>query len=391
MEGYVAERSVKETVEEMEYEITTYQGEHRDEYLVKEVKSGRCELFYKGLLQLSWKEMDGRKVGLFTVYEKGNVLRCVDWRKLNENEYRYVENCKNGLELVVESGQVVYRGGFDDAESMKREGKGMEFDVKTGRVLRCGVWKNDELFQITQEFESDEVMIEYAIEEGKSNLHVLNRHPVYRGGYIFDDSLSSYLRNGEGYNIEGGIAVSEGKWERGELKDIVDMFNGWYAKMEKSDVFDWGFYKRAEVRSLNEWKRVDKRITKLVIPSNSCNESKWKVFDVSELKCLKSIEIGDDCFENVEEVNVSELKKLDKLVIGKRSFRKSSGGGNEANRHFYLQDCERLRVLKIGTRSFSDYSVCKIENLPCLESIEMDDLNELSCNFYSASLKLKRE
>ena len=45
MEGYVAERSVKETVEEMEYEITTYQGEHRDEYLVKEVKSGRCELF----------------------------------------------------------------------------------------------------------------------------------------------------------------------------------------------------------------------------------------------------------------------------------------------------------------------------------------------------------
>ena len=214
---------------------------------------------------------------------------------------------------------------------------------------------------------------------------------MYRGGYIFDDSLSSYLRNGEGYNIEGGIAVSEGKWERGELKDIVDMFNGWYAKMEKSDVFDWGFYKRAEVRSLNEWKRVDKRITKLVIPSNSCNESKWKVFDVSELKCLKSIEIGDDCFENVEEVNVSELKKLDKLVIGKRSFRKNSGGGNEANRHFYLQDCERLRVLKIGTRSFSDYSVCKIENLPCLESIEMDDLNELSCNFYSASLKLKRE
>ena len=78
-------------------------------------------------------------------------------------------------------------------------------------------------------------------------------------------------------------------------------------------------------------------------------------------------------------------------MIGKRSFRKSSGGGNEANRHFYLQDCERLRVLKIGTRSFSDYSVCKIENLPCLESIEMDDLNELSCNFYSASLKLKRE
>ena len=384
----------KKTVNNEEVEIVTYQGEHCDEYLVREVESGRCSLFYKGILQLSWKEVNGVRAGGFTLYEKGKALRSEDWNGLGGKEHRCIENCKNGLELVVEGNGVVYRGGFDDVESMKREGRGMEFDEKSGRVLRCGVWKNDELFQIEKECESEDVMIEYAIEEGRSNLNVLNRHPVYEGGYVFDEEKRVFLRNGYGCEIEGGVAVREGVWKRGELKECKELFDGWYVKREGSELFDWKErveYLRMEIHNLTEGESVSSNVTELVIPSNCCNEAEWSVFDVSELKWLKSIEIGDDCFENVEEVNVSELKKLDKLVIGKRSFRKNSGGGNEANRHFYLQDCERLRVLKIGTRSFSDYSVCKIENLPCLESIEMDDLSELSCNFYSASLKLKRE
>ena len=136
-----------------EVEIVTYQGEHCDEYLVREVKSGRCSLFYKGILKLSWKEVNGVRTGGFTLYEKGKALRSEDWNGLGGKEHRCIENCKNGLELVVEGNGVVYRGGFDDVESMKREGRGMEFDEKSGRVLRCGVWKNDELFQIEKECE----------------------------------------------------------------------------------------------------------------------------------------------------------------------------------------------------------------------------------------------
>ena len=61
------------------------------------------------------------------------------------------------------------------------------------------------------------------------------------------------------------------------------------------------------------------------------------------------------------------------------------------NRRFYLKDCKRLRELKIGCYSFSDYSVCKIENVPSLEVIEMGKLNEASVNFYCASLELKSD
>ena len=396
MNGYVTEHSEKKNVNNEEVEIVTYQGEHCDEYLVRKIESGRCSLFYKGIVKLSWKEVNGVKVGGFTVYEKGKALRSEDWNQLGGKEHRCIENCKNELELVIEGDGVVYRGGFDDVESMKREGRGMEFDEKSGRVLRCGVWKNDELFQIEKECESEEVMIEYATEEGKENVGLLNRHSVYEGGYVFDEEKREVLRNGYGCEIDvnTGIAVKEGVWERGELKESVELFEGWYVKMEYHDPFDWGLTEkgdlRVEIHNWNEWKNVSKRVTELVIPSNCCNEEEWSVFDVSELKWLKSIEIGDECFENVNEVKLFGMNRLESVVIGENSFtKKKNSYGNDPSRHFYLKNCERVRVLKIGCWSFSDYTVCEIENVDGLEVIEMGELGEKSYNFCCSSLELK--
>ena len=397
MDGYVTEHSEKRTVNGEEVEIVMYQGEHCDEYLVREVKSGRCSLFYKGIIQLSWKEVNGVKVGGFTLYEKGKALRSEDWNQLGGKEHRCIENCKNGLELVIEGNGVVYRGGFDDVESMKREGRGMEFDEKSGRVLRCGVWKDDELFQITWECEDEEVMIEYAIEEGKENVSLLNRHPVYEGGYVFDEEKRELLRNGYGCEIDvnTGIAVREGKWERGELKESVELFEGWYVKREGKGPFDWGLAAkgdlRVEIHNWNEWENVNNRVTELVIPAKCCNEAEWSVFDVSALKWLKSIEIGDDCFENVNEVKLIGLNRLERVVIGVNSFTKYNSCGKDPDRHFYLKNCERLRELKIGHYSFYDYTVCEIENVPSLEVIEMGKLNGWSGCFYYASLELKSD
>ena len=398
LNGYITERKVKRVIGGEEIEIVTYQGEHCDEYLVREVESGRCSLFYKGILKLSWKEVYGVHVGGFTLYGKGKAMVRGNWSSLwNEREHRRIENCKNGLELVVIENGVVYRGGFDDVESMKREGRGVEFDEKSGRVLRCGVWKNDELLQIEKECESDEVMIEYAIDEGKSNLNVLNRRPVYEGGYVFDEEKREVLRHGFGCEIEGGVAVREGKWERGVLKESTELFEGWYVKVEGKEVLrmeDSGVDDmRVENHNWNEWGNVNKRVTELVIPSNCCNETEWSVFDVSELKWLKSIEIGDECFENVNEVKLIGLNRLRSVVIGRNCFTKHKNNwSKDSTRHFYLKNCERLRELKMGRYSFSDYSVCEIENVNRLEVIEMGELNQLSCNFlYASKLELKSD
>ena len=71
------------------------------------------------------------------------------------------------------------------------------------------------------------------------------------------------------------------------------------------------------------------------------------------------------------------------------SFTIKNNWSNDSNRHFYLKNCPKLKSLKMGHHSFSDYTVCEIENVNALEVIEMGELNEVSCNFYWASLELK--
>ena len=395
LDGYITDHSEKRIVNGEETEIVMYQGEHCDELLVRKMKSGRCSLFYKGIIQLSWKEVNGVRTGGFTVYEKGKALRSQDWKGLSGKEHRCIENCKDGLELVIEGDGVVYRGGFDDVELMRREGRGMEYDEKSGRVLRCGVWKNDELFHINQECEDEEVMIEYDTEEGRENVSVLNRNPIYEGGYVFDEEKRVFLRNGYGCEIEGGVGVREGTWERGELKESTELFDGWYVKREGKEVFDWDLKVedlRVVIHNWNEWENVNKSVTQLVIPSNCCNEAEWSVFDVSGLKWLKSIEIGDECFENVKEVMLIGLNRLERVVVGRNCLTKHKNSyGNDPNRHFYLKNCKRLRELKIGRYSFSDYSVCEIENVDSLEVIEMGVMNKKNSNFCHASLELKSD
>ena len=213
---------------------------------------------------------------------------------------------------------------------------------------------------------------------------------------MFDEEKREVLRHGFGCEIEGGVAVREEVWERGVLKESTELFEGWYVKVEGSEVLRMEDSRvedmRVENHNWNEWGNVNKRVTELVIPSNCCNETEWSVFDVSELKWLKSIEIGDECFGNVNEVKLIGMNRLESVVIGKNSFTKcKNSAGNDPNRHFYLKNCKRVRVLKMGRYSFSDYSVCEIENVPSLEVIEMGELNEESACFYYASLELKSD
>ena len=91
----------------------------------------------------------------------------------------------------------------------------------------------------------------------------------------------------------------------------------------------------------------------------------------------------------VDELKLIGLSELGSVEIGMNSFtKKKSSYGNDQSRHFYLKNCPKLKSLKMGRYSFSDYSVIEIENVDALEVIEMGELNEESFNFYSASLQL---
>ena len=396
-EGYVSDESVRKSVDMGEFEITTFQGEHRGEYVVKEVNSGECRLFRKGILKLSWKEKNGKRVGEFTVYEKGRALRKESWKSFQScEEHRYVENTVHGMKMVIRRGEqnrVVYRGDYDYEESMKREGEGYAYDEESGRVLVHGVWKNDELLQILQEFESENEMIEYEVSEGE-NVSVLNRRPVYEGGYAFDESVGKYVRCGMGnvISVTSGMAISECEWLNGQLQDSVELYDGWYVKGREEDSL-WNRRHeelKLEIHNEVEWNSLDEFVSEIVVSSNCCNESSVGVLYLSDMKNLKRIEIGDNCFEHVNTVNMSGWNVVESVVIGENSFtRKKNVVDDVPNRQFYLKNCPSLKELRMGRYSFSDYSVIEIESVDALEVIEMGDLNEKSYNFYYASLELK--
>ena len=109
---------------------------------------------------------------------------------------------------------------------------------------------------------------------------------------------------------------------------------------------------------------------------------------------LKSIQMGDECFTETEELKLIGLKELERVVIGNHSFIKngySTKEGMNPNHHFYLKNCKRLKELKIGCYSFRDYSVFVIENMDSLEVIEIGELSITSSNFFYACLELKSE
>ena len=130
----------------------------------------------------------------------------------------------------------------------------------------------------------------------------------------------------------------------------------------------------------------------MIVDNNACNDKCFTALVLSLFSNLKVFEVGDYSFAFVEEVKLIGLNQLERVEIGKNSFTKCKNNSDyNPNRRFYLKNCERLRELKMGCYSFSDYSVCEIENVPSLEVIEMGELNTCSCNFYYASLELKSD
>ena len=134
--------------------------------------------------------------------------------------------------------------------------------------------------------------------------------------------------------------------------------------------------------------KVNRNVEVLIVDSNTGNNKSLAVLDLSSFTNLIVFEVGYYSFCYVNELKFIGLKRLERVVIGKHCFR---GCSYYLNRHFYLKNCEKVRELKIGSHSFSDYVVCEIENVPSLEVIEMGDLNEKSYNFNSASLELKSD
>ena len=127
----------------------------------------------------------------------------------------------------------------------------------------------------------------------------------------------------------------------------------------------------------------------ITVGNNKCNGENDRI-DLSKYFNLKNVSIGNECFPYQDVLNLTGLHSLERVMIGMNSFTKKNSG-NDTNRKLYVKNCDALKELKIGSYSFSDYSVIEIENVNSLELIEMGDMSIESYNFLYASLELKSE
>lgn len=93
---------------------------------------------------------------------------------------------------------------------------------------------------------------------------------------------------------------------------------------------------------------------------------------------LKRIIIGDDSFGKVRRFGLIGMNALEKIEIGKRSFTTSRANGSTI--YFDRKDgvlriinCPKLESIDIGDESFSDYQIFELDNLPLLQSLQIDD------------------
>ena len=146
----------------------------------------------------------------------------------------------------------------------------------------------------------------------------------------------------------------------------------------------------ATVSSVDELLSLEGSVTEIVV-DNGIGDSELTELDLSRFSQLKRLEIGDYCCMSVNELKLIGLSELERVVIGENSFviRKDEDARKDSNFYFHLKNCPKLKELRIGRGSFSDYSVCEIENVDALEVIEMGKLYIESSNFRHASLELK--
>ena len=426
LNDYITREKRKISINGVKYEVTLYQGDHSNEYLLSEMKKGkvegRCQLFNRGILSLAWMMKNGKRIGGVTEYENGKVIQREEWNSLLGNDggdRRIIENGKEGLIMTIrrkckedkedkEDGCMIYRGGFD--EEMNRDGHGTEYDIENGKEKIEGYWRKDKMIRMIREFDADNnQMIEYAENEDNdnSNVELLNRIPIYIGGYTIENG--KYVRNGVGYLIDeaSGTAIRESEWENGKEKKEggTDLYEGWYVKgmsesirsilknenpreMKTNQIVNVAA-KRIEIHNSGELNELNLNVKELVICSNSCND--LNELDLNNFKWLESIEIGNDCFGSVQTFKIDGLNRLYTIKIGFNSFNQAKNSIKKGNsKSFHILNCESLRSIQIGQYSFSDFGgEFELKNLPQLQSIQIGVIGSYSYNFCYSSFVIR--
>ena len=205
------------------------------------------------------------------------------------------------------------------------------------------------------------------------------------GNLLYKGIMINWLRFGYGTSYhDNGLKEYEGYWcgdNRFGIGKVYDRYGklvkecGWVNGIE-SDI-----YKGNGSEPMN----IGMKHLKL---TDNCVLDEW---DVSWFLNLESIEIGHNCFKEVQIFKIDGLNRLKSLKIGKNSFSKEQGWyADNKLKSFHILNCESLQLIAIGRESFIDFGgVFELKNLPSLQILKIGSIGQRSGNFYNSIFVIK--
>lgn len=112
--------------------------------------------------------------------------------------------------------------------------------------------------------------------------------------------------------------------------------------------------KNLVISNLNMFQSINEMIVTITVVEGCCNDPSCTRFDVSTCLNLKTIQIGNNCFQNVTEFSLKKMESLTELTIGANCFRALER--SHSTTQFYLEENDSLLAIKIGANSFEYYS-----------------------------------
>ena len=273
-----------------------------------------------------------------------------------------VERGKEGVVVVDVKKKELLKVNEDDLSGVKHnqildlndEGDRWEGDVLKDSPYGWGVL-----------YDKDNQMVYEGFRIGELNVCYGRKYYSDIGVTEYEGEICNGMRWGRGVQYDrNGVAVYDGEWLNNERSIIV------------------------KVTMSCDKELLHNRIEELVVSDKCCSEREWKTVDLGWMPSLKSLKVGDGCFRCAKEMKVIGMSELESVLIGEMCFVEEADLYGYPDCHFYLKNCPKMKVLKIGDNSFSNYTVCEIENVGALEVIEMSELDGSGCFCY-ASLELK--
>ena len=281
----------------------------------------------------------------------------------------------------------------------------------TNEKYQYGVWKDEDVASEVKRTEYDNQVIEADLKSREMRVFVNGKLKEMNGLHNDCIDLDTNGRRWEGSVKDGkpfGYGVlydEEGRKEyEGFMMDTHCMcygreyypdigrvkYDGCYFEgkrfgkgtlYDRNGVIEYdGLWNRSELYSpKSDGIILDNHTESIEIPDDSFNKLESLSLP-SFLHSLKQMVIGDHCFIDVRFFMLDGFSELEIVKIGQECFRND----RRVDSTYRIVNCAKLKSIRIGNSSFSDYQSFELSNLPSLQSID----NGNWCFYGTRSLSL---